>query len=56
MIRLDHTIVPTKDKIGSAKFFAEILGLSVTAGPCVRHWLGAGGGAAERPARRTSAT
>ena len=23
-IRSDHTIVPTKDKIASAKFFAEI--------------------------------
>ena len=28
MIRWDHTILPTKEKIASAKFFAEILGLS----------------------------
>jgi catechol 2,3-dioxygenase-like lactoylglutathione lyase family enzyme len=28
-IRLDHTIVPAKDKFGSAKFFAEIFGLTV---------------------------
>src|SRR5438132_4921952 len=32
-IRLDHTIVPTKDKIASARFFAEIFGLAVTPGP-----------------------
>jgi len=31
-IRLDHTIVPAKDKIASAEFFAEIFGLSVTPG------------------------
>ena len=31
-IRLDHTIVPTKDKLASARFFAEIFGLSVTPG------------------------
>jgi hypothetical protein len=24
----DHTIVPAKDKVGSAKFFAEICGLT----------------------------
>jgi len=29
-IRLDHTIVPAKDKAASAKFFAEIFGLDVT--------------------------
>ena len=29
-IRLDHTIVPAKDKILSAEFFAEIFGLTVT--------------------------
>jgi len=28
-IRLDHTIVPAKDKVASAAFFAEILGLTV---------------------------
>jgi catechol 2,3-dioxygenase-like lactoylglutathione lyase family enzyme len=28
-IRLDHTIVPAKDKFVSAKFFAEIFGLTV---------------------------
>ena len=28
-IRLDHTIVPTKDKLAAAEFFAEILGLTV---------------------------
>ena len=31
-IRLDHTIVPTKDKIASAEFFAEIFGLTVKKG------------------------
>jgi catechol 2,3-dioxygenase-like lactoylglutathione lyase family enzyme len=31
-IRLDHTIVPAKDKVESAKFFAEIFGLKVTTG------------------------
>jgi catechol 2,3-dioxygenase-like lactoylglutathione lyase family enzyme len=31
-IRLDHTIVPSKDKIASARFFAEMLGLTVTPG------------------------
>ena len=31
-IRLDHTIVPAKDKIASAKFFAEIFGLTVKPG------------------------
>ena len=29
-IRLDHTIVPAKDKAASAAFFAEIFGLKVT--------------------------
>ena len=29
-IRLDHTIVPAKDKMLSAEFFAEIFGLTVT--------------------------
>jgi catechol 2,3-dioxygenase-like lactoylglutathione lyase family enzyme len=28
-IRLDHTIVPAKDKIASAKFLAEMFGLTV---------------------------
>ena len=27
-IRLDHTIVPAKDKVASAEFFAEIFGLT----------------------------
>jgi catechol 2,3-dioxygenase-like lactoylglutathione lyase family enzyme len=31
-IRLDHTIVPAKDKRASAAFFAEIFGLSVKPG------------------------
>jgi catechol 2,3-dioxygenase-like lactoylglutathione lyase family enzyme len=31
-IRLDHTIVPSKDKVASARFFSEILGLAVTPG------------------------
>ena len=31
-IRLDHTIVPAKDKIVSAEFFAEVFGLSVVRG------------------------
>lgn len=31
-IRLDHTIVPARDKIISAEFFADIFGLSVTRG------------------------
>ena len=31
-IHLDHTIVPSKDKRASARFFAEILGLTVTPG------------------------
>jgi catechol 2,3-dioxygenase-like lactoylglutathione lyase family enzyme len=31
-IVLDHTIVPTKDKQASAKFFAEIFGLNVKPG------------------------
>lgn len=31
-IRLDHTIVPAKDKVVSAKFFAEIFGLTVKPG------------------------
>jgi len=29
-IQLDHTIVPARDKVASAKFFAEIFGLTVT--------------------------
>ena len=32
-IRLDHTIVPAKDKIASAAFFAEIFGLTVRPDP-----------------------
>jgi catechol 2,3-dioxygenase-like lactoylglutathione lyase family enzyme len=31
-IRLDHTIVPAKDKMASAEFFAEIFGLAVKPG------------------------
>ncbi len=31
-IRLDHTIVPARDKIASARFFAEIFGLEVKPG------------------------
>jgi catechol 2,3-dioxygenase-like lactoylglutathione lyase family enzyme len=31
-IELDHTIVPSKDKRASARFFAEIFGLTVTPG------------------------
>ena len=31
-IRLDHTIVPAKDKLASARFFAEIFGLTVKPG------------------------
>ena len=31
-IRLDHTIVPARDKDASAKFFAEIFGLKVSRG------------------------
>jgi catechol 2,3-dioxygenase-like lactoylglutathione lyase family enzyme len=31
-IRLDHTIVPAKDKLASAEFFAEIFGLTVQPG------------------------
>lgn len=31
-IRLDHTIVPARDKIASAEFFAEIFGLTVKPG------------------------
>jgi catechol 2,3-dioxygenase-like lactoylglutathione lyase family enzyme len=32
-IRLDHTIVPAKDRIASATFFAEIFGLTVEPDP-----------------------
>jgi len=32
-IRLDHTIVPAKDKIASAEFFAAVFGLTVKSGP-----------------------
>ena len=32
-IVLDHTIVPAKDKVASAEFFAEIFGLKVKPGP-----------------------
>jgi catechol 2,3-dioxygenase-like lactoylglutathione lyase family enzyme len=31
-IRLDHTIVPAKDKMASARFFADIFGLTVKPG------------------------
>ena len=27
-IRLDHTIVPAKDKVASAQFFARVFGLT----------------------------
>ena len=37
-IRLDHTLVPAKDKIASAKFFAEIFGLTVE--PTPGHFAG----------------
>ena len=30
--RLDHTIVPAKDKIASAEFFSEIFGVTVEHG------------------------
>jgi catechol 2,3-dioxygenase-like lactoylglutathione lyase family enzyme len=32
-IRLDHTIVPAKDRVASAAFFAEIFGLAVAPDP-----------------------
>ena len=32
-ISLNHTIVPAHDKVASAKFFADIFGLHVEAGP-----------------------
>jgi len=32
-IRLDHTIVPAKDKTASARFFAEVFGLTVKPEP-----------------------
>ena len=32
-VRLDHTIVPAKDKVASAGFFAEIFDLTVKPGP-----------------------
>jgi hypothetical protein len=32
-VRLDHTIVPAKDKLASAEFFAEVFGLTVKPGP-----------------------
>jgi catechol 2,3-dioxygenase-like lactoylglutathione lyase family enzyme len=31
-IRLDHTIVPARDKIAAARFFADIFGLNVKPG------------------------
>src|SRR5262249_26409362 len=31
-VRLDHTIVPARDKVASAEFFAEIFGLTVKRG------------------------
>ncbi len=31
-IVLDHTIIPAKDKLAAAKFFAEIFGLSIKPG------------------------
>jgi catechol 2,3-dioxygenase-like lactoylglutathione lyase family enzyme len=35
-IRLDHTIVPARDKVASAEFFAEVFGLKVK--PAVDHF------------------
>src|SRR5262249_3099846 len=35
-IRLDHTIVPAKDRVASAEFFAEIFGLTVKLGQCAQ--------------------
>jgi catechol 2,3-dioxygenase-like lactoylglutathione lyase family enzyme len=32
-IRLDHTIVPAKNKVASARFFADVFGLTVKPGP-----------------------
>ncbi len=32
-IRLDHTIVPARDKVASAAFFADIFGLTVKQAP-----------------------
>ncbi len=32
-IRLDHTIVPAQDKLASARFFADIFGLTVSPRP-----------------------
>src|SRR5216684_9241641 len=32
-IRLDHTIVPAKDKTASARFFADVFGLTFKPGP-----------------------
>src|SRR5262249_58615264 len=32
-IRLDHTIVPAKDRVASAEFFADIFGLAVKPNP-----------------------
>jgi catechol 2,3-dioxygenase-like lactoylglutathione lyase family enzyme len=32
-VRLDHTIVPAKDKLASAEFFAEVFGLTVKPDP-----------------------
>ena len=36
-VQLDHTIIPTRDKLESATFFAEVLGLPAPAamGPFV---------------------
>jgi catechol 2,3-dioxygenase-like lactoylglutathione lyase family enzyme len=31
-IRLDHTIIPAKDKVAAAEFFADIFGLTVKPG------------------------
>jgi hypothetical protein len=58
-IRLDHTIVPAKDKIASATFLAEIFGLTVEpdpghfAGVQVRYGLTPRGAAGRRRCRRS---
>ena len=36
-IVLDHTIVPAKDKVASAEFFADIFGLTVKPGARLLH-------------------
>ena len=36
-IVLDHTIVPAKDKVASAEFFADIFGLTVKLAKATSH-------------------